>query len=59
VLLIALVVWMVAAPTLATLIRIAGAIPSMIGTHVAAGVIWVVAVLAGLVVLGLVIPAGS
>jgi hypothetical protein len=59
VLLIALVVWMVVAPALATLLKIAGAIPSMVGTHVAAGVTWVVAVLAGLFVVGLVIPAGS
>jgi len=59
VLLIALVVWMVAAPALATLLKIAGAIPSTVGTHVAAGVTWVVAVLAGLFVVGLVIPAGS
>jgi hypothetical protein len=59
VLLIALVLWMIVAPAVATLIPVANTGPSMVGTHIAAGVLWIVAVLAGLFVAGLVIPAGS
>lgn len=59
VLLIALLAWMLVAPALATRVRVPGASPTEAGTHVAAGAVWLIAVLAGLFVLGLVIPAGS
>jgi hypothetical protein len=59
VLLIALVAWMVVAPALATRIPAAGSAFYSIGSNVAAGVIWLVALLVGLVAVGYLIPAGS
>ena len=59
VLLIAIVVWMVVAPALATRIPAAGSAFYSIGSNVAAGVIWLVALLVGLVAVGYLIPAGS
>jgi hypothetical protein len=59
VLLIALVAWIAVAPVLAALIPVASVSGSAVGTHIAAGALWLVALLAGLFVVGLVIPAGS
>ena len=59
VLLIALVAWMVVAPGLAMRIPAAGSAFYSIGSNVAAGVIWLVALLVGLVAVGYLIPAGS
>ena len=59
VLLIALVAWTVVAPALATRIPAAGSAFYSIGSNVAAGVVWLVAALVGLVAVGFLIPAGS
>ena len=59
VLLIALVAWMVVAPALATRIPAAGSAFLSVGSNLAAGVVWLVAVLVGLIAIGFVIPAGS
>jgi len=59
VLLIALVAWMVVAPVLATRIPAAGSAFYSVGSNLAAGVVWLVAVLVGLIAVGYVIPAGS
>jgi hypothetical protein len=58
-LLIALVAWMVVAPALATRIPAAGSAFLSVGSNLAAGVVWLVAVLVGLIAIGFVIPAGS
>jgi len=58
-LLIALVAWMVVAPALATRIPAAGSAFVSVGSNVAAGAVWLVGVLAGLIAVGYVIPAGS
>jgi len=59
VLLIALVAWMIVAPALATQVPPAGSAFLSVGSNIAAGVVWLVAVLVGLVAVGFVIPAGS
>ena len=59
VLLIALVAWMVVAPAVATRIPAAGSAFVSVGSAIAAGVVWLVAVPAGLIVVGYLIPAGS
>ena len=58
-LLIALVAWMIVAPALATQVPPAGSAFLSVGSNIAAGVVWLVAVLVGLVAVGFVIPAGS
>jgi hypothetical protein len=58
-LLIALVAWMVVAPALATRIPAAGSAFYSVGSNIAAGFVWLVAVLVGLVAVGFLIPAGS
>ncbi len=57
---IALLVWMVVAPVAGTRVHVAtgGAVGS-VGLHVAAGVLWFAASLAGLVAIAVVLPAGS
>jgi len=59
VLLIALVAWIVVAPALATRIPAAGSAFLSVGSNIAAGAVWLVAVLVGLVAVGYAIPAGS
>ena len=59
VLLIALVAWVVVAPALATRIPAAGSAFLSVGSNIAAGAVWLVAVLVGLVAVGYAIPAGS
>jgi hypothetical protein len=59
VLLIALVAWMVVAPALATRIPPAGSAFYSVGPNLAAGAVWLVGLLAGLVLIGFLIPAGS
>jgi hypothetical protein len=59
VLLTALVAWMVIAPVVATRIRKAGSAFYSVGSGLAAGVAWLVAALAGLILVGYLIPAGS
>jgi hypothetical protein len=57
---IALLVWMVVAPVAATRVRVAASgAGGSVGLHVGAGVLWFAAVLAGLVAIGIVLPAGS
>ena len=58
-LLIALVAWMVVAPALATRIPAAGSAFVSVASNVAAVAVWLVGALAGLIVVGYVIPAGS
>ena len=59
VLLIALVAWMAIGPALATRIPPGVSRPSAFGLRLAAALDWLVAVIAGLVVVGRIIPAGS
>jgi hypothetical protein len=59
VLLIGLVAWMVVAPALATRIPAAGSAFVSVGSNLAAGVVWLVAVLVSLIAVGYLIPAGS
>jgi hypothetical protein len=59
VLLVALVAWMVIAPAVATRIPPAGSAFYSVGTSLAAGMAWLVAALAGLILVGYLIPAGS
>ena len=57
---IALLVWMVVAPVAATRVRVAaGSAGGSVALHVAAGVLWFAAALAGLVAIAAVRPAGS
>jgi hypothetical protein len=58
-LLIALVAWMVVAPALAIFLPRAGSAFTSVGTNVAAAVVWLVGAVAGLAVVGYLIPAGS
>ena len=57
---IGLLAWMVVAPVAGTRFRVAAAAAGgSVGLDVAAGVLWLVAVLAGLVATAVVLPAGS
>ncbi|HYM67022.1 MAG TPA: hypothetical protein VEW68_07010 [Patescibacteria group bacterium] len=59
VLLVALAAWAVAAPVLSALMRFRSSGRSMVGIHVAAGILWPVALGSGLLLAGLAFPAGS
>jgi hypothetical protein len=57
---IALLVWIVVAPVAATRVRLAaGSGEGSVALHVAAGVLWFGAALAGLILIAVVLPAGS
>ena len=56
---IALVGWMLAAPVAAALIPLKGDGRSGVVSHAVAGVVWLIAAAAGVVVVGIVLPAGS
>jgi hypothetical protein len=57
---IALLAWMVAAPVRATMVRIPSArAAGSVALHVVAAVLWPAAALAGMVAVGILIPAGS
>jgi hypothetical protein len=57
---IALLVWMVVAPVAATRVRAtSGGAGGSVALHIAAGFLWLAAALAGLVAVGILIPAGS
>ena len=57
---IALLAWMVAAPVRATMVRIPpGRAAGSVASHVVAAVLWLAAALAGMVAIGIVVPAGS
>jgi hypothetical protein len=59
VLLIALVAWMLIAPAAATRFPAAGSAFYSVGSGLAAGAAWLVAALAGVILVGYLIPAGS
>jgi hypothetical protein len=57
---IALLVWMVVAPVAATRVRVAASgAGGSVALHAGAWVLWFAAALAGLVAIGIVVPAGS
>jgi hypothetical protein len=58
-LLIALVAWTVIAPVLAVFLPRAGSAFTAVGTNLAGAVVWLAGVLAGLILVGYLIPAGS